>query len=151
MIGRCTQTHNPTRTFFFLRCSRSCSQTHTHVCRIVYTSALLWFKVRLDGHYIKPSFADLPNLSATVTIFNPRPDTTVPCPSLTNILRADSMSSNITVHHSNKGYEPNCEMEKSGNFATVDRMTMTTQLLTCPTSRCSFPRVHMFRRTTLQW
>ena len=30
-------------------------------------------------------------------------------------------------------------------------MTMTTQLLTCPTPLCSFPRVQIFRRTSLQW
>ena len=30
-------------------------------------------------------------------------------------------------------------------------MTRTTQILTCPTSRCSFPRLRMFHLTILQW
>ena len=30
-------------------------------------------------------------------------------------------------------------------------MRMTTHNLTCPTSRCSFPRVHKFPRTMLHW
>ena len=60
-------------------------------------------------------------------------------------------ASEETVHrearHGDGGHEREQHLLQEWNW----RMTMATQVLTCPASRCSFPRGQFFRRSIMHW
>ena len=115
-------------------------QTHRNALRTL--SALVWFKVRVSESFHQVIFAELPYLSATETAST----TWTFLPHMLLRVNNSAQSGGMTFPHSTQTQVMSpTEVDMAGRCVLLEDLTqeMKTEILSCPTSRCSFPRVHM--------